>query len=47
LLQAELGGDRRSEGFQEQDQVDNIKLKGGTQADYLRARLALVIFPDL
>jgi hypothetical protein len=32
------GGDRRSQSAKD-NQVDNIKLKGGTQADYLRARL--------
>jgi hypothetical protein len=33
------GGDRKSEKFQEKDQLDNINLKGGTQSAYLRARL--------
>jgi len=32
------GGDRRSKEARE-DQVDNIKLKGGTEKAYLRARL--------
>jgi hypothetical protein len=34
-----VNGDRKSEQAKE-NQVDPIKLKGGTQADYLRARLA-------